>query len=264
VLLCPKLLGGILRFLQGGSREARADLGRGALVCREWRVVACADALWKDITTELFPCLTDRVASSGYRAYVVEYGRAVLERRVAVERSDWWLGMRMHFEVWDELDGLRVLSAEGPVAFDQGDDSLFMRPEREGWSRVVAASFSAASRDPGPFRFTSVPDYFRRAHEDGLPAGLHVRVTVRDERNGRQALLWSSGKAQALRVEERGEGCYCIYPLDEFRALHSPSAAPSEVLLGGHFWFCLRAGDGQEGVAEQERVYETGEATRGR
>jgi hypothetical protein len=276
VLSHAELLGRIVRFLAGSGREARADLGRGALVCRAWRGAAWAEDVWRYIAGELFPCLRGRVVRGGSRAYVVGYGRALLERRVHAGPGAraWWVGLRLHFEVWDELDGLRVLSAEGPVGFDPGDDSLFVRPARDSEgdndgdsdSRVVAARFSAASRgrDPtsGSLRFSSVPDYFRRAHEEtpaGLPGGVHVRVTLRDAHSGRQAVLWSSGKAQpeALRVEDRGGGRYCIYPLQEFRPLLAPPWWAEEP-LGGHLWFGLSAVEGDVGLPEEHQMFEAG------
>jgi hypothetical protein len=259
VLLDARLLGHILRFLGGSSREARADLGRGALVCHAWKDEVFDDAVWQDMAGELFPCLRDCAAQrGGSRAYVVEHGRALLERRRWAEGQRSLGGLRMHFEVWDESDGLRLLSAEGPMAFDTLDDSLIIVGEG---SRTVAPPFSAASRDPRSLRFTSIADYFERAHETDLPSGLHVRVAVRDERTGRQALLWSSGETPALRAEDRGEGDYCIYPLDEFPVLLSPSWP--EVPLGGHFWFGLSmASGGQVGSSEQDQMYTCGDVCR--
>jgi hypothetical protein len=276
VLSHPELLGRIVRFLAGSGREARAELGRGALVCRAWRGAAWAEDVWKDVAGELFPCLRGRVVRGGSRAYVVGHGRALLERGATVGapvESEWWAGLRLHVEVWDELDGLRVLSAEGPVGFDAADDSLFVRPALDGDSdsdsRVVAARFSAASRGRGSLRFTSVPDYFRRAHQAPAGAGLHVRVTLRDARpgsaSGGQALLWSSegGKAQpeALRVEDRGQGVYCVYPLHEFRPLLAPPGCAEEPPRG-HFWFGLTAVEGDVGLPEEHRVFEAGEICR--
>jgi hypothetical protein len=265
VLFHSGFLSHILRFLGGPGRGTRGDLGRAALVCRAWRVASCADGVWAGIVGELFPCMNGRVPAGGGRAYLVEHGRAMCEHRGRVEgERAWWGGLRVHFEVWDGGDGLRLLSAEGPVGFDEGDDSLFLIGDG---TRLIAPSFTAASRDgpSGSVRFTSVPDYFRRAHEGG--GGVHVRVTVRDACSGRQGVLWSSDKSEVLRVEERGGGSYCIYPLGEFRALLLPppprslkcrSPTTADGPIGGHFWFGLQAKEGQGGFAERERVFEAG------
>jgi hypothetical protein len=65
---------------------------------------------------------------------------------------------------------------------------------------VVGPAFSPFSRDPNLHRLADIDDFFLRAHEEGIPAELRVRVVARDARTNRQALLWESGKAHKLGV----------------------------------------------------------------
>jgi hypothetical protein len=46
VVSSPELMERVLGFLAGGSRAARADVGRAALVCRLWRDVATGPEMW--------------------------------------------------------------------------------------------------------------------------------------------------------------------------------------------------------------------------
>jgi hypothetical protein len=137
----------VLGFLAGGSRGARGDVGRAASVCRLWRDVAYGEEVWGRMAAEVLPL---HGAGRDGRRYVAEYGRCVAERRVW-RKLDWWEGLRLHTEVWDARDNLRILSVEGRLKVDEGvyDDQLvLLKIEGSDRREVVGAAFSVASRDP--------------------------------------------------------------------------------------------------------------------
>jgi hypothetical protein len=84
--------------------------------------------------------------------------------------NDWWEGLRLHFEVWDGRDGLRMLSAEGRLDIVVGGARTYMRVKGTDRREVVGPAFSAASRDPEHHRFANIRDYFHRSPEEGMPA----------------------------------------------------------------------------------------------
>jgi hypothetical protein len=126
----------------------------------------------------------------------MEVGRCLMERRVRW-RDDWWEGLRLHVEVWDGRDGLRMLSVEGQLGVKVENAYGVVRVTGPDRREVVGPAFSAASRNSEHHRFDDIKDYFNRAHEEGMPARLCTRMVVRDVRSGRRALLWESGKRQA-------------------------------------------------------------------
>jgi hypothetical protein len=209
VVSSRELVGCVLGFVAGGSREAREDMGRAALVCRLWRQAALGHEVWGRVAGEALPVVglgAGRLGRDG-RGYVMEQGRCLMQRRVW--RADgWWEGLRLHMEVWDARDNLRMLSAEGRVRVrvDEGNGLTNLEIIGADRAEVVGPAFSAASRDPGQRRFVDMKDYFHRAHEPDLPARLCVRAVVRDARTGRQALLWESGKEQSFRVFQVKQG----------------------------------------------------------
>jgi hypothetical protein len=114
VLFSPELMERVVRFLAGGEREARADLGRMALVCRTWRDVACHEHVWSRVAMDVLPVLDDEVVAPGEeREYLMAQGRCLLARQMWVG-NEWQRNVCLHFEVWDDHDGLRLLSALGP------------------------------------------------------------------------------------------------------------------------------------------------------
>jgi hypothetical protein len=119
VVSSRELMERVLVFLAGGSREAREDVGRAAVVCRLWREAAYGEELWGRVASEVMPVVG---AGRDGREYVVEVGRCLMERRVRWE-GDWWEGLRLHFEVWDGRDGLRMLSVEGRLGVVSGGEA---------------------------------------------------------------------------------------------------------------------------------------------
>jgi hypothetical protein len=202
------------------------------------------------------------------RGYVVGVGRCVAERRVRWG-DNWWEGLRLHVEVWDGRDGLRMLSAEGRLGVDVGPNG-FTNLTARGMDRreVVGPAFSAASRDPKHHRFADIRDYFRRLHEEGIPAELCTRVVVRDVRSGRRALLWESGKrhqwgtgpvspksrwAPFLPQDSFVVGLY----LNGLRPVVYPPCGTGEggeaVKMGFNFY--VRPEAGQEGVPARHKLW---------
>jgi hypothetical protein len=89
----------------------------------------------------------------------------------------------------DTLDETRLLSAEGRMSFyDNGDEGLGLVIGEDDCE--VGPAFSAASRDPDERRYVGVEDYFFSAYDDRRL--FQIRIYVKDEWSGRQALLWET------------------------------------------------------------------------
>jgi hypothetical protein len=256
VLTAPELLESTLEYLVGSSRQAIADLGRAALVCRLWQSIALADAFWSRILHQRFPVLA--LPPNKARVYMIERGRA-MEPRVWIGES-WRDGLRIHFELWDEADGFPLLSVEGPLYLCSQDEYVTLRAEGAGRREVVGPAFSAVDRDPEQRRLASIGEYFSRAHDPDLPAIIRARVTVIDSRTGLQAVLWSSGKSVGLLSVEPlefwrdllPEGTIEVYCNGAFPLITTESELGPFVAYIGFF---VQPLEGQEGAAEEHRRY---------
>jgi hypothetical protein len=131
---------------------------------------------------------------------------------------------------------------------------------------VVGPAFSAASRDPEHHRFDDIKDYFRRAHEEGMPAELCARAVVRDVRSGRRAVLWESGKGHrwgtgqvpppAPLLPSCPRAAVCRHPLtDAERAIVYPPCGTGEEAVKMGFGFYVRPEAGQEGVPARDKLW---------
>jgi hypothetical protein len=135
-----------------------------------------------------------RMLEVGARRCMLERGHCHRDQRAWVGDA-WWSGLRLQVEVYDMLDETCLLSADRELtqAYDPLQlryDPLEIRIAAADRSEKVCPAFSAASRDPVRRRFECIYDYFQRpAVEDGE---ISVKMYVRDEIKGRQALLWSS------------------------------------------------------------------------
>jgi hypothetical protein len=259
VVSSPELLEHVLSFLAGGKHEARRDLGRAALVCRSWRGVALGEELWGRVTSELMPAMGRRVSEVGARRCVVERGHCTRDKRAWLEDT-WWPPLRLQVEVWDELAETCLLSAEGQMGLSEQPHTL--RVKGTDRVEVVGPAFSAASRDPVQRRFASIDDYFRRGPEGTVQEGIGVRVYVRDERTGRQTLLWDLEHQEELECED-------VPPDDHLRPhlpegsrlvrqgntlpLYSP-ALPGQALRAHVGWY-VSPEAGQEGVEEADKMW---------
>jgi hypothetical protein len=257
VVSSPELMEHVLTFLAGGKRQEREDLGRAALVCRSWREAAVGEELWGRVASEAMPAMGRRVSEVGARRCVVERGLCHRDRRAWVGRS-WWWNLRLQVEMWDMIDKTCLLSAEGTLGLSEHPHEFSL----DGADRVevVGPAFSAASRDPVHRRFASIDDYFQWAGDEA-EGGICVRVYVRDEPRGRQALLWDCHH-NALECEGVGVDDHMRPHLPEgsrlvTQAHHLPIRSPA--LLGqvpqARVEFYVRPEAGQEGVAEADKMW---------
>jgi hypothetical protein len=255
------LLGCVLGFVGGqtGRQSVRA-LGQAALVCRKWKEVSAGEELWVGIEREVVPALW-REEQGGRvvgRGRLVQYGRLLVAERRVWSEQDWSAGLELQVEVFDRMDGLQMLSARGALRTNVQEDidcvTIYMvSPAMD----VRGASFSAASRDPDWLRFANIEAYFTQGHQARYPCSLCVRVTVRDQRTGKAALLWEEGKS-VLRM------CPALTLFWEPRLPQGSKVAVSHgsKMVSGRgdglqcrtdLFFCPVPD--QEGVAEKDRMY---------
>jgi hypothetical protein len=285
----------IFPFLLHRARpeEARAVLTALSLVNRRFHALACWEEYWRPVAEGLLPVLAvprrraprrqeeEKAARGGgegggggggedFRGYLLKYGHCLLHRRA-------WMGealedgFSLSFEVWDAMDGLRMLSASGPIRVQMDQQGGFTSLRMGGPHRreLPGPAFSAASRDPLRRRFASMEDYFGRGHLPEFGAALSVRVTVTDERTGRMALLWSTRKDAAYLTEAPlaywepflPEGSISCF-LDHWSPLMCPAYDGESMTVTIGFHVCPEAAgeDGEGGregggVEEQEKLY---------
>jgi hypothetical protein len=260
VVSSPELLQHIFIFLAGGKIEPREDLGRAASVCRSWRDAAVGEEVWGRVASKLMPAMEWRVEEVGARRCVLERGLCHRDGRAFVG-NDWEWDLRLQVEVWDDTDDMRLLSAEGQIHVSVHPHALTLTGDDR--VEVVGPAFSAASRDPVQRRFASIDDYFRRGPEGTVDEGIRVRVYVRDQVTGRQALLWDTSyggdKLQCTALTPNNpmrphlpEGSLRVRQAD-FLPIYSP-ALPGQALRA-HVGFYVRPTAGQEGVAEEDKMW---------
>jgi hypothetical protein len=138
------------------------------------------------------------------RQRVFDYGRLLVKERSVWRENDWTEGLELHFEVFDRMDRLRMLSVSGPLAlrYDQEREITNLLIPAGPRVEVRGSAFSVASRDPEHNRFKHVGDFLDKCHRAEFPCSLCVRVMVRDTRTGRMALLWEEKKDVRRRWEE--------------------------------------------------------------
>lgn len=226
------LLAEILSHLLAHDSEDRRTLSVFSRVARRWRSLSWRDRYWIPIARSCFPVLAleaapgeSRLSMGGcevsaggsgwqdreglsrwpwgekrkvdapHRDVVLRYGRCLTETRLC-KLADWREGLRLSFEVFDAMDGLRLYSAEGPVKITPiADSNVTSLRLATHLRREVSRSFSAASRDAGLGRFGSVRDYFRYGHSPEYACALTVRITAFDVRTGRVALIYQASKS---------------------------------------------------------------------
>jgi hypothetical protein len=170
--------------------------------------------------------------------------------------QDWTAGLELQVEVFDRMDGLQMLSARGAIKA-RGQENIVVLCMVPPAMDVRGSSFSAASRDPEQQRFADIGAYLTQGHLSRYPCSLCVRVTVRDWRTGKRALLWEESKS-VIRI------CGAPTPFWEPRL-----PAGSKMLGSTAHKMVSGRGDGlqcrtnlyvcpvpdQQGVAEKDRMY---------
>jgi hypothetical protein len=305
VLQDDYLLSEVLSFLLAQDGTDRPTLSAFGLVSRRWRELSLLDRFWGPIARSCFPVLTIEAApgesrlavvnhvgdASGMRAaalkaatvgsgrrggllpstphrdVVLDYGRCLVETRLC-KLADWKEGLRLSFEVFDAVDGLRLYSAEGPVKVTPITDSnvtslrLCTSSRRE-----VTHPFSAASRDAGAQRFGSVRDYFRHGHTTEYACALTVRITAYDVRTGRVALIYHASKApkssagatpSAYWQNFLPPGSLDVCDAWAWNSVHHPSMGPASAgpAMEMRVGFFVGPEPGQlEGMSDKDRLY---------
>jgi hypothetical protein len=270
VVSSRELMERVLLFVAGGSREAREDVGRAAVVCRMWREAAYGEEVWGGMASLVMPVVGAGGLGLGRdgRGYVAEVGRCLAERRVRWG-AEWWEGLRLHVEVWDGRDGLRMLSVEGRLGVEGwGNHWTVVNVAGSDRHEVVGPAFSAASRDPEHHRFDDIKSYFRQTHQGGMSSELCARAVVRDVRAGRRAVLWESGKrhrwasgqvnATSAWAPFLPQNSLFIATSDERAIVYPPCDTGEEdedeaVKMG--FTFYVRPEAGQEGVPARDKLW---------
>jgi hypothetical protein len=190
------------------------------------------------------------------RGRVVQYGRFLEgHRRLAHDllSYDRWLeGLEGYVEVFDRMDGLQMFSMRGVVSFGELDDWVSM--EFFGDSpqvHIKSAAFSAASRDPVLRRFATIQEYFLKGHREEYPCCLCIRVTLRDTRTGRMAVVWERDNVRVDVMCSHGNGFDCFADRGTLRDVPiGRLMCPSKVYFGA-----MHVEDQGEGVSEQDRLY---------
>jgi hypothetical protein len=258
VVSSPELLEHVLTFLAGGTVEARLELGRAALVCRLWREAATGEEVWERVASELMPGMSRRLSEVGARRCMLERSQCERDQRAWVG-GFWWGDLRLQVKVWDNLDDTCLMSADGWMARSHHPFSLCVAGA--DCCEVVGPAFSAASRDPVQRRFASIDDYFgRRLTTEDHP--FVFKLYVRDEKRGRQALLWASSGQAELQCEDVPPDDYLRPHLPEgsrrvrhadFLPIYSP-VLPGQALYARVGLYVRPEGD-QEGVADADKMW---------
>jgi hypothetical protein len=263
VLLDGDVLGCVWGFVLGGSgRQDVCVLGQLSVVCRKWRAVSSREAWWGRIAEDMLPLLWEEEQegqAGSSRGRVVQYGRFLKGQRELAHiphlDNAFLEGLEGHVEVFDRMDGLQMFSMRGAVSFTQHHEYLTMKLSNEGPRpslHVEGAAFSAASRAPLGMRLTrTVRAYFTRGNREEYPCCLCIRVTLRDTRTGRMAVVWAQDNLTLNTLSFSNNGFDC----------HTTGGRPREIPIGrlvcplrAHFGV-RRVEDQGEGVSAQDRLY---------
>jgi hypothetical protein len=185
------------------------------------------------------------------RGRLVQYGRQLVTERRVWSDENWGVGLELHVEVFDRMDGLQMLSARGRLVYEVTEEGecTVVQLEKVAAGDARGSSFSAASRDPEQRRFANIEAYFSQGDQLEYPCSLCARVTVRDQRTGRYGLLWEEGKGTGRRCMPRPNGSTLV------------ASAPGAVVgprgddLLCSVWFNVRLESDQEGIPAAERLY---------
>jgi hypothetical protein len=198
------------------------------------------------------------------RGRVVQYGRFLKGQReiahIPLSANAFLEGLEGHVEVFDRMDGLQMLSMRGPVSFS-AEECLFMEFLAESPQvQIKNAAFSAASRDPVQRRFATMREYFKRGSGEEYPCCLCMRVTLRDMRTGRMAVVWERDNVILGLIKCYDEALSCFTD-NWFECFTRRGGTPREIPIGrlicplGASFRVRRVEDQGEDVSAQDRLY---------
>jgi hypothetical protein len=203
----------------------------------------------------MLPFLWEEEKAASSRGRVVRYGRFLEGQREYLKwgepGEDWMNGLEARVEVFDRMDGFQMLSVRGPVTFEEDWESVDMHFRgRSPHMQHSSAAFSAASRDPLG-RFGSLREYLEGGHGEEYPCCLCIRVTLRDMRTGKMAVVWQVNKGRAYYSHgQEGDERY------SFRGLQRCRTAIGRLLGQNDAYLYMRPVVGQgETVSMQDRLY---------
>jgi hypothetical protein len=205
----------------------------------------------------MLPFLWEEKAASS-RGRVVRFGRFLEGQREHLQweeewDEDWLKGLEMHVEVFDRMDGFQMLSMRGPVTLEGDENTLVGMVFRGGCPQMQqsSAAFSAASRDPLG-RFGSLREYMERGHEEEYPCCLCIRLTLRDMRTGKMAVVLEVNKGRAYYFHDDAVD-------NERYIFEGPQRYPNAIgrlldLKDSYLYISPVVGQG-EAVSMQDRLY---------
>jgi hypothetical protein len=198
------------------------------------------------------------------RGRVVQYGRYLKGQREIAHKMEWGdeflEGLEGHVEVFDRMDGLQMFSMRGPVSFAEQDEYVAMEFLADSPQlQIKNTAFSAASRDPVGQRFATMREYFRQGHGEEYPCCLCIRVTLRDTRTGRMAVVWEDDNVILGVWRPYNEVLNSF--ADNFFACHTRGGTAGEIPIGrlvcpwAAYFGAMCIEDQGEGVSEEDRLY---------
>jgi hypothetical protein len=201
------------------------------------------------------------------RGRVVQYGRFLKGQRemahIPLLDNDFLEGLEGHVEVFDRMDGLQMLSMRVPVSLSFEREEYVEMEFITDFPQVQikTAAFSAASRDPVQRRFASMTEYFTRGHGEEYPCCLCMRVTLRDTRTGRMAVVWEEDNVSFGPIRICAYGEVLGGGNDDWFEGFTRRGTHREIPIGrlicplGAFFRVRRVDDLGEGVRAQDRLY---------
>jgi hypothetical protein len=249
------LLDHIATYLVDGRKRSRTVLGQLCGVSRAWREHFQQDSYWMPVAQDLWPVIKDhgdgimRRQGGTYRGYILQHGRARVGCDWRVDAVPFGGRLEMHMEVWDEQDGLRILSIAGPAHFDIQYEALmsvrFLLMNEVSYS---CTPFSAASRGYGTMREYVLGEGIAN---DYFLTRMCAEVMLRDRVSGKSAVIFRSHKYNRWTVEPDGDN-YLLLSLGPYGPGWLREGEGRGFTLS---YFCLRVENGQEGVAAEDRLW---------
>ena len=256
VLSNPDLLATIMRALLPGGRASVPLLGKLACINKTSKRISRQDSLWAPITAALLPVTTvdDQALTRRQRsgeeqdtrhfAYLRDYGKSLLTCPMHMQPSQWFQGLIMGVEIWEEKTGLQIYSASGSIdalVYVHGDVSLGLK-YRSG-KDVIGPAFSAARFSTiGGYQFEGMADIMVKSHLEEALLSLCIRVTITDDASGKMAVVWRSRKATmgviVLDLHPIGQVCLRPGSMGVWTAAH-PLLVPGHNALSARIDFVL-------------------------